>query len=106
SQWGHIIPSTVSVFAILFSSFSKGQEPAAEQEPSWFTFASASGFRLAGLIFLSRLASWILKRFRRRAFVTTQKLDRLIAAAPNMGFSVQPKTGIHTPAARGIPITL
>lgn len=38
--------------------------------------------------------------------VTTQKLERLIAAAPNIGFNVHPKIGIHTPAASGIPITL
>ena len=38
--------------------------------------------------------------------MTTQKLDRLIAAAPNIGSSIQPVIGIHTPAASGMPITL
>ena len=37
--------------------------------------------------FLSLLASYILKRFSLSAFVTTQKLDKLMAAAPNIGFS-------------------
>jgi len=40
------------------------------------------------------------------AFITTQKLDRLIAAAPNIGLSSHPNTGIKTPAARGMPIML
>ena len=34
------------------------------------------------------------------------ELDKLMAAAPNIGFNVHPKIGIHTPAASGIPITL
>ena len=58
------------------------------------------------LILLSFDASCIRNRFRRRAFVTTQKLERLIAAAPNIGFSFQPNSGIHTPAASGIPMIL
>ena len=45
-------------------------------------------------------------KFSRSAFMTTQKLDRLIAAAPNIGSSIQPVIGIHTPAASGMPITL
>ena len=49
---------------------------------------------------------WIRKRFSLKALVTTQKLERLMAAAPNMGFNFQPKTGYHNPAARGIPTTL
>ena len=32
--------------------------------------------------------------------------DKLIAAAPNIGFSFQPNTGIQSPMASGIPITL
>ena len=47
-----------------------------------------------------------MNRFSLSAFVTTQKLDRLIAAAPNIGLSVQPKIGIQTPAASGIPMML
>ena len=35
----------------------------------------------------------------------TQKLDKLIAAAPNIGFSVSP-SGINTPAASGMPMVL
>ena len=42
----------------------------------------------------------------RRAFPTTKRLLRLMAAAPNMGFSFTPNTGYHTPAAKGIPIAL
>ena len=38
-------------------------------------------------------------RFSRRALVTTQKLDRLIAAAPNIGLSFHPNKGYHKPAA-------
>ena len=90
SQWGHIIPSTFITFVIAEFSFSIGSA------------ASTTGC----LIFLSRLGEYSLKRFNRRALVTTQKLDRLMAAAPNIGFKVQPKMGIHTPAAKGIPITL
>ncbi len=45
-------------------------------------------------------------RFSRNALVTTQKLDKLIAAAPNIGFNFHPNIGYHTPAASGIPITL
>ena len=52
------------------------------------------------------IVSYILKKFSLKAFVTTQKLDKLIAAAPNIGFNCQPNIGIQTPAARGIPITL
>ena len=40
------------------------------------------------------------------ALVTTQKLDRLIAAAANTGLSCHPRRLIKTPAARGIPSTL
>ena len=43
----------------------------------------------------------IFLAFNLKAFVTTQTLDKLIAAAPNIGFSVIPNTGYHTPAARG-----
>ena len=46
-----------------------------------------------------------MKRLSRRAFDTTQKLDRLIAAAPNIGLSVSP-SGMNTPAASGMPMVL
>ena len=55
---------------------------------------------------IARFALRMFTKFSRRAFVTTQKLDRLMAAAPNMGFSSQPNTGINKPAARGIPMVL
>ena len=62
--------------------------------------------KLIFLFFLSCFVLWILTRLSRNAFVTTQKLERLIAAAPNIGLSVQPVSGIQQPAASGIPITL
>ena len=60
--------------------------------------------RIARFSFLFYLYSFT--KFSRSAFMTTQKLDRLIAAAPNIGSSIQPVIGIHTPAASGMPITL
>ena len=54
---------------------------------------------------LSLLASNILKRFSLRAFVTTQKELRLIAAAPSIGLSVMPAQ-TKQPAAMGMPIVL
>ena len=45
------------------------------------------------------------KKFNLSAFVTTQKLDKLIAAAPIIGFSVKPAQ-TNAPAATGIQITL
>ena len=63
-------------------------------------------FSFACLIFLSRFALCISNKFNRNALETTQKLLKLIAAAPNMGLSSQPNIGIHTPAASGMPITL
>ena len=47
-----------------------------------------------------------LTKFSLSAFITTQKLERLMAAAPNMGVMPTPNTGIHTPAASGMPTTL
>ena len=47
-----------------------------------------------------------MKKFKRSAFVTTQKLERLIAAAPNMGLRAIPNAGISAPAAIGIPMQL
>ena len=57
-------------------------------------------------IFLSLRLSLTFSKFSLNALVTTQKLDKLMAAAPNIGFNFHPKTGIQIPAARGIPITL
>ena len=44
--------------------------------------------------------------FSLSALLTTQKLERLIAAAPSIGLSSQPKSGVNTPAATGIHNTL
>ena len=87
SQCPHIIPSIFIVFVMVDSSC--------------FFLLSFLCF-----IFLSLLASYILKRFSLSAFVTTQKLDKLMAAAPNIGFSFSPNNGYQIPAANGIPMTL
>ena len=55
---------------------------------------------------VSRFAACMWNRFSRSAFITTQKLERLIAAAPNIGLSCRPKMGINAPAAIGIPMQL
>ena len=52
------------------------------------------------------LALFSLTKFNLSAFVTTKKLERLIAAAANIGFNCHPRNFINTPAAKGIPITL
>ena len=54
---------------------------------------------------LSWLGSCILNRLSRSAFDTTQKLERLMAAAPSMGLRLSPA---HTkqPAATGIQTAL
>ena len=46
-----------------------------------------------------------LIRLSLNAFSTTHTLERLIAAAPHMGFSVTP-SGENTPAAMGMHTTL
>ena len=53
-----------------------------------------------------RPASCSLKKFRRRALETTQKLERLMAAAQNMGSISQPNRPENAPAARGMPMML
>lgn len=63
-------------------------------------------FSFLAFNFLSFDASYILKRFNLNAFDTTQKLDKLMAAAPNIGFNFHLNSGYHTPAASGIPIIL
>ena len=83
SQCSHIMPETSSIFSV---SSPTGADFCARRR-SW-------------------AAEWSLNQFSRRALLTTQKLERLMAAAPNMGLRVQPKMGIHTPAASGMPITL
>ena len=47
-----------------------------------------------------------LEQVQTQGIVTTQKLERLIAAAPNIGFNFSPNSGYQIPAANGIPITL
>ena len=47
-----------------------------------------------------------LKSLSRRALDTTLTELRLMAAAPNMGESCQPRMGKKTPAARGMPMEL
>ena len=89
SQWPHIMPSIVMVFTIPCS-----------------VVMFRSSFGISFLILLSFDASCIRNRFSLSAFVTTQKLDKLIAAAPNIGFNLIWKSGYHSPAASGIPITL
>ena len=84
SQWPHIMPSIFMVFSTVVS----------------WTCSTCLCLR-----FLSWLASRMLNRFSRRALDTTQKLLKLIAAAPNMGFRVRPKV-TNRPAARGIPTLL
>ena len=64
----------------------------------------SAGF--ADFIFLSCFVLRMFNKFRRSAFVTTQKLERLMAAAPNMGFSCQPSRLMNTPAASGMPMML
>ena len=66
---------------------------------------SGAGGSSTGRTALSFLPLCRSKRFSRSAFDTTQKLERLMAAAPNMGFSVSPK-GMKSPAASGMPMTL
>lgn len=90
SQCPHIIPSICIVFVIFVSSLS-------------LIFISV-GFA-AGTAFLFAFPC-TENRFSRNALVTTQKLDKLMAAAPNIGFNFHPNIGYHTPAASGIPITL
>ena len=73
-------------------------------EPKQRANPCRGGCRIARFSFLFYLYNFT--KFSRSAFMTTQKLDRLIAAAPNIGSSIQPVIGIHTPAASGMPITL
>ena len=51
------------------------------------------------------MSSYFIIVFSLSALETTQKLLKLIAAAPNIGFNVSPN-GIRSPAASGIPMVL
>ena len=70
-----------------------------------YLIESLKGFLYSSLA-VSALESYILNQLRRSALLTTQKLERLMAAAPNIGFNCHPNSGIHTPAASGIPMAL
>lgn len=52
-----------------------------------------------GFAFLSCFVLYSLQKLSLNAFDTTQKLERLIAAAPNIGLSVSP-SGINTPGGK------
>ena len=82
SHIGHIMPSIFNVFSMVFFSFS-----------FLMTFFSRTGCG-------NRI------KFSLSALQTTKKLDKLIAAAPNIGFNCQPKIGSKAPAASGMPIML
>ena len=77
SQWPHIIPSIFIVFVIEVFSFSLLIVVSAAT-------ASAVTGCFSGLSFLELLTG---KRLSLKALETTQKLERLMAAAPNIGFS-------------------
>ena len=69
-------------------------------------FSSLWCLLLIWCIFLSCAGLWTFTKFSLSAFETTQKLERLIAAAPNIGSRLQPNRFTNTPAASGIPIVL
>ena len=104
SQWPHIMPSIWMVFFIVtfsvFISFCTGQD--------LVSHAVSAGSSRAGALCLGG-ASWAalrgLKVFSRRALVTTQTLERLMAAEAIIGFSVMPMA-VKTPAASGIQTAL
>ena len=82
------MPFTRTVSALVFSPvfFGSGQSvwvPFTALTAT-VTFSSVSG---SALFFIgwSCFVSWIRNRFRRRAFMQTVKLERLIAAAPIIG---------------------
>ena len=74
SQWPHIMPSIVMVLSIPCSVV---------------MFRSSFRIRFDSLFFLTSRAS---ETDSDAGVVTTQKLERLIAAAPNIGFSFQPNS--------------
>ena len=51
-------------------------------------------------------AGWALKRLSRSAFITTHTLERLMAAAPIIGFSRRWNGRYKSPAATGMPTVL
>ena len=95
SQWAHIMPSIFSV-AVFPLSAAFPPPSHARSLPS----LTGSGLRRYLRCFL------MLNRLSLSAFATTHTLDRLMAAAPNIGFISQPNSGIQAPAASGMPMTL
>ena len=94
------VPSTCRVFFITLSSLTS--------DVVWSSTAGCTGAAGRETAFLALWSCLVLcrsNRFNRSALLTTQKLDRLMAAAPNMGFRVRPK-GMNTPAASGMPMVL
>ena len=94
SQCMHIIPSIVIVFVIVFSFLSAVAVisvalPLASS-PALSFRSGNSGSCSASFSGLSFEASNMLNKFSRSAFETTKKLERLIAAAPNIGLSWRP----------------
>ena len=65
-------------------------------------FIVFSSFFFELSLFFFVLLYFALNELSLNALVTTQKEDRLIAAAPNIGLRVRP----NKPAARGMPTTL
>ena len=90
SQCSHIMPVMRTVFSAR----------------AGFSSTTGASGRSTGCFFpRSRAGSYSLNKFSRRALVTTQKLDKLMAAAPIMGFSVTPSF-TKAPAARGMQMLL
>ena len=103
SQWAHIMPST---FSSTVCSPTSGPAPSVcvlSGLPVSVGAFSPSAGRALCRIGRSWEGSWILKRFRRSAFMHTVKLERLMAAAPIIGFIFQV---VISPAASGMQITL
>ena len=94
-QWAHIMPSIIMVFFIAVSPFSS--------VVSIMVWVSTTASVAFSCWFLWNLG---LKSLTRRALETTQTELMLMAAAPNMGFSFQPKELKNTPAASGMPMEL
>tara|TARA_R110002072_G_scaffold51898_2_gene138968 strand:- start:62 stop:250 length:189 start_codon:yes stop_codon:yes gene_type:complete len=55
---------------------------------------------------MNRMENYIFVILSRKALPTTDKDDRLIAAAAIIGDKSMPKTGYRTPAATGTPNVL
>ena len=92
----HIMPSTLIVFSITFSSL-------------FFAVSDGLGCSLCGRTIGSHACltrSPALKKRRRSALDTTHTDERLIAAAPIIGLSLMPNGTHSAPAAIGMPMQL